>query len=275
MERKVHCDNISDNAENVSSIEEVYANLREYKDVIEEQNLLFNKYHGELSNNLGEYKEVIEKQNVLFNKYHSELSNGLKWFKTYVDNHNNTVAKSIDTLHVQYNEISHSNFKMLENAISTVPDGAYLLEIISGIVVAVVIVGINFWHLSRVNKKNSCSHYTSTLLVLVKEFEELALDYWMKNKTNRNKTEMILSEFKMKSEFSSIQETVKFAIPLIDKVKDRDALTLLTSQLYDISTGGEFESSSRKMNKSAAQKISRLCTKIKVILIRYDSNSIM
>lgn len=180
------------------------------------------------------------------------------------------------------NTLSHtisSSISGLSEKISTIPDGSYSLAIISGIIGAVVAAFaagmLNFFYWRHVNKENKKSHFSICALEHLQEFEESALKYWIQDKKPSNVTEMYLLEVKILSQFQVLKSSLSDLISQLPESEksEKDIINTFIGDVYDVATGGDFESSDKKCEKKTTLNISRICSSLKSTLLKFSQQT--
>lgn len=180
--------------------------------------------------------------------------------------------------------VSTSTIKLV-NAINVIPDGSYSLAITSGVIGAIVAsfaaFFANFFYQNHVNKNNKIAHFADVAIALLNDFEKTATEYWISDKKkdkrnkNINEVEMKLLEIKIKSEFKVLKdclEEFQVSIPS-SKQPHKDHVIGFIDAVYDIATGGDFESDNKKSEKAVAVSISKKCSSLKSMLLKYSQHT--
>ncbi|GAA3923796.1 hypothetical protein [Litoribacillus peritrichatus] len=217
--------------------------------------------------------ETISKLNEDLPEHTSQLSN-LENISDNID----ALSNAVNLLKTTFENQSNS----LINVATTIPDGSYGLEITSGIsgalVAALAVFIFNLIYFKNVNKVNKEAHYSNIALKLLEFFESSATSYWIserikdKRKKDTNNKEMKLLEIKIKSDFLVLRTSLEKFCNLISIKNSSDSKQILAliDELYDLSTGGEFESDSKVSNPKITSEISKLVSRLKSILIKYS-----
>lgn len=197
----------------------------------------------------------------------------------------NGVIESISGVANQHQQVVSANTSKLVEAINVIPTGSYSLAITSGVVGAIIASVAaflaNFFYQKYVNQKNKSAHFADVALVLLKDFENTAIEYWVSAKIrgtrnkNNNETDMKLLEVKIKSEFlvlkACLSEFSQLVLPVSKSHKEQ--VDKFIDDVYDECMGGDFESDNKKSEKSVAIKVSKLCARLKSILLKYSQYS--
>jgi hypothetical protein len=195
-----------------------------------------------------------------------------------------SVQNISDVFNNQTETMTDSTTKLV-NVIGTIPDGSYGLAITSGIigaiVAAVAVFSANYFYLRHVNTNNKKAHFANVVLSLLGDFEQSSTKYWISEKVNdkrnkgQNKIEMQMLEVKIKSEFTVLRESLEAFCELLlpSQKKHMDDITKFVDEVYDIATGGDFESENKKSEKRITFYISQQCSSLKSILLKYSQHT--
>jgi hypothetical protein len=164
----------------------------------------------------------------------------------------------------------------IELAISSIPDGSYILATYSGVVSGISALFaawiLNYYTSNKINKKNEISKITNVVYKKSEDLENHAIKYWLKGSTKKNKTEMLNLEINIKSDVVNIQAVLD-DLYLKDELlkKDRLRLEVLNDEIYDFVTGGDFEVLGRIPSAERAMDIAITLSEFKLILLRYNN----
>ncbi len=95
----------------------------------------------------------------------------------------------------------------------------------------------------------------------LRNIETLATEYWLQNATHQKESEMVA---RLKGAFSASAHFNNVAPRILGY--RYEIYAELDTQLYDLATGGQFESASRTSNSSTAIDIISICTEIRALL---------
>ncbi len=121
----------------------------------------------------------------------------------------------------------------------------------------------NHIHWRVVRKINNSYSTGAELVELIQELELEALKYWVSSYDRNTKEEISISEIKIKSIIRQINTQTMTLIEIINnrKIKaKKDQIYIFPSEIYDLVTGGDFESKSRKSSKRRAMRIAKRCS---------------
>lgn len=265
LDESIYCSKIEFLRENQELVAEVKTELLNFKQLLSESDEQ-NRYI------LGEMEKVSKLNGGLLENI-SQLSK-LENISQSIDNLSNTVNSLKETYVINSND--------LIKAATTLPDGSYGLEITSGVigalVAAVAVFIFNLIYFKNINSVNKKAHYSNIALKLLEYFESSATKYWIserikdKRKKDENDKEMKLLEIKIKSDFSVLRTSLDSFCGLFSNKEtiDQKRIIALVDELYDLSTGGNFESDSKVSEPKITNEISNLVSKLKSILIKYS-----
>ena len=170
----------------------------------------------------------------------------------------------------------------LSNAISTIPNGSYPLALTSGVIGALVASFaaflITFLYQKYLNNLNKKSHFADISISILDSFQNTASNYWVKDKvtdkrrSNNNDEEMKVLEIRIKTEFTVLKASLnEFKETLTDKDDaHKQKIKNFINDIYDLATGGDFESENKKSEITTAAKICKQSANMKSILLKYS-----
>lgn len=132
----------------------------------------------------------------------------------------------------------------------------FISAIISATVGAFSASAFNYFHWKMVEKKHKESEYLAILSKVIAELEDLSLEYWIKDANDEDSK----NEAYLKSKLWFLQKYTRLK-------KDKE-LNDFVSEMYDLITGGDFETKNRKASNAKAIKISKKFSDIKVYVYR-------
>jgi len=169
-----------------------------------------------------------------------------------VSEHLNALADAVD-------KVSHT--------ITTTSTSSVLEPAIVVIIGAFTAYLFNLFHWRMVENRKSITNISDGLIQLILRLEDVSVNYWLSCYAGGdNEIERQVSEIKIKSDLLLI---AKFSKTLLNKTTPRNNISIgedLENQisiLFDLATGGEFESKTRLPSKSNASKISTACVKLR------------
>lgn len=134
--------------------------------------------------------------------------------------------------------------------------------LIVGLIVAVgsaiSAYGFNYLHWHQTEKKKNKLSVVSSLSILIREFEDLSLKYWLSDATDDDPELCI----KIKCRHLLINRYVNQYIQLFSGSEHAQIVSLFSNLIYDKVTGDDFESRSRVRSISKATSIAKLCSDV-------------
>lgn len=194
------------------------------------------------------------------------------------------IADAVDSLNLTISSSVNTDklLKVLEDlnhTLSTTPSGS-LTEVLSGAIFSVIAAFVfNFLYWKVKERKERLHAAINEAKDALLDFEENATEYWSRNYDPRNAKTNTIQEAKIKANHSLLLSTYTNRIhPLISSSQKKaesmgleKSVQLEIESLFDIATGGDFESSSRKASKKNVADIIRRCTRIRTRLANIGS----
>lgn len=146
---------------------------------------------------------------------------------------------------------------------------ALLIPVITGLVGASAAFVYNKLHWHSVKSREEKIKKIDALIDIIISLEEVAVDYWMKNYAKKLSRDNKKAEIKIKSHLALINTLITDVIdnePSRKQSKLRDKFIIPHGELFDLITGDDFETNSRKSNPSKSDQISSKCLKFRVAL---------
>lgn len=165
--------------------------------------------------------------------------------------------------------LSDSISKATQNNSSGLSWESILFALFVAIVGALSAYAFNHLHWKIVTRRQNITGFSNGLSELIKELESLTTEYWMEGYESNRDSQIRLSEVRIKSNMKLLARYVAFLSmkSTCDRFSDKAAnLERLNNDLYDQVTGDEFESTNRQSSKPTAQKISGLCSEMRMVL---------
>ena len=179
------------------------------------------------------------------------------------------IAKEITSLSNDLSGAIGGLSKSLESSLGAL-HGNSLAQLLFGVLVAIVgafsAYLFNFFHWKMVEKKRTISQITGELIALIQGLESVAVKYWVQDYRYNDKEEINATEVVIKSKLRLINHYIMDfgSILNIDKKKIfHRHLEDFHADIFDLVTGGDFESTVRKSSKPRAMKISFRCSDIR------------
>ncbi|MFP1827480.1 hypothetical protein [Lonsdalea quercina] len=127
----------------------------------------------------------------------------------------------------------------------------------------------NWLHWRMVNKKDRCLKVVESLVEIVAELRSDSVNYWLKNYSHRESKDVFDEEMRIKSSLKIINSSIDdylSRVPKRDRKKIESPIRSYHNELFDIITGGDFESQERKVDKAKAAQISNKCVSFRVYM---------
>lgn len=110
------------------------------------------------------------------------------------------------------------------------------------------------------------------MLLLIKEFEEITVRYWVRghDTSNSDVESNICDQINIKAMLMTLDKNVNIMLenlPLKNKAYNKQKLSAFSSDVYDLASGDDFESEIRPPNKGKAFAISKKCSDAKAIIL--------
>lgn len=178
-----------------------------------------------------------------------------------------TSIPDIDIVTLKHNE----QIENVINAMSSIPSGSYYLAIISGISAALAAFLFNYFNWRYLKKINRIAHFSNICISILNSFEDASLNYWLNEKNSSNKLDMEKLEIHISSTFRTLRRTTDVFCESLNLNDKSDSIKIknIIKELFDASTGGEFEAISRHSSKSVATSTTILCCGAKSILYKH------
>lgn len=188
----------------------------------------------------------------------------------------NSIADSVDGMQQFLSKASASEelvsrLEQLNTTLSTTPKFSFV-ETLGGALFSVLAAFVfNFLYWKMKEKKEKLQAGITEAKVALEEFEVNASDYWSYDYTPRAIKSSSIQEAKIKANHFILLSTFNKKInPLIGNTEEEKAFKTKIAKeiesLFDIATGGDFESSSRKASRKTVSDIIRRCARLKTQL---------
>ncbi|EKN6225362.1 TPA: hypothetical protein ACPY5Y_004240 [Yersinia enterocolitica] len=184
-----------------------------------------------------------------------------------------------DTLQVKHSEKDINT--IIETASS---DIAYAIQhpptaplVSSSLITALISTGCaataafmyNKIHWYSVVKRENKTKLLESISDVVSELRVDAINYWLRGYSKKSAKSLLEEEMRIKASLSIINSTITIYVSTISKRRKKEVepkLREFHDELFDIITGDEFESQSRKQDKSKVSAISTKCVAFRVML---------
>jgi hypothetical protein len=178
----------------------------------------------------------------------------------------NSVSSLTDTLNTQINSNTQELINMIdalekiEQAIpsSTISDGV-VIAITGALSGAIAAFLFNWLYSSRTTKRDNLIKLASSLNEKIEVLESSARTYWLIPYSQKLALKLNAQEIKIKSNLKAVRILSRSFSSRINRTKNQtlvSEITDYTDNIYDLITGGEFESKDRKASINTATKIS-------------------
>lgn len=168
------------------------------------------------------------------------------------------------------------NTKSLVGAISSLPEGSYILALGSAFFSAMVAAGVAFYinhlYVKYLNKVNEKAYYAVVSLSLLDEFESIAVRYWVTNKSDLNKEDMSVYEVKMVSILKVLRASLENVDTALSDVNEscKEVIQNFSLDVFDLATGDTFQGEDKESNFYIAKKIAAKCSSLKSVLLKHS-----
>jgi len=176
-----------------------------------------------------------------------------------------------DNLSINLSKLSVSITDTIHNA-SGISLGTALLSIFIVIIGAFSAYLFNHLHWRNVKKNDKINSGTGNLVTLLEKLELIAIEYWLKEYSEESNIEIESSEIQIKSILKLIVKQTNLTLNLAKNgtLDINHPLMRQVEELFDLITGGDFESHGRERSKIKATKISNLCTETQILLQEFS-----
>lgn len=128
-------------------------------------------------------------------------------------------------------------------------------------------------HWNMVEKKRKSSIKCGELVATINDMEQKSIQYWVQGYSEENAQEISALEVVLKTKPRLLKGFAREFVASLKNDKARrikGSLDFFQREIFDIATGGDFESKKREASKARAIKISRLCSEIKAKVAALD-----
>lgn len=190
-----------------------------------------------------------------------------------------TVINYAEENSVLSRDLSES-IKQLSTTLSSMqapPDGELLTKFFFA--ASVVFVGafsaylFNLLHWKMVERKRIESRIYEALVALIEDLESMSIKYWVQDYKVQEKEEIYAVEVALKSKIRLITHLIRDVKLKLKSNKKNSIIHNLDEfhlVIFDLVTGDQFESKTRKASKTRAMKISFRCSDIKAKISSFD-----
>ncbi|QOV67789.1 DUF1659 domain-containing protein [Citrobacter sp. BDA59-3] len=179
----------------------------------------------------------------------------------------NNSVDNINLIHV-----INGGFSSVTHAISSSGNSTFSDGFILALVGAFSAFAFNLVQRIIESKSTRLSKSGDAMLLLIKEFEDITVRYWIKghHSTTPDQESNASNEIIIKAMLMTIDKNMKVIIknlPLKNKNFNKVKLEAFSSDVYDLATGDDFEAEERPSNKTKAFAISKKCSEARAIIL--------
>lgn len=123
------------------------------------------------------------------------------------------------------------------------------------------------WH--SVIKREAKTKLLESISDVVNELRTDAISYWLKGYSKKSAKSLLEEEMRIKASLNIINSTITIYVSQVSKFKRKEIESKLRgfhNELFDIITGDDFETQTRKQDKSKVSAISTKCVAFRVLL---------
>jgi hypothetical protein len=161
-----------------------------------------------------------------------------------------------------------SSLSNINSTLSSIPNGSFLVAIVGALssVIAAFLFNVIYWKVIDVKKRVSSE--VAKIEIVLDRFEKTATEYWMYPYNSQKAKGILIKEMRMKADLRLLRDSQKKIsnqlFRQITRTQFNTTMNHLIGDLYDGSTGGDFEATQRKADLKRCGEIIRLCTQIRV-----------
>ncbi|HGO5343794.1 hypothetical protein [Raoultella planticola] len=123
------------------------------------------------------------------------------------------------------------------------------------------------WH--SVIKREAKTKLLESISDVVNELRTDAISYWLKGYSKKSAKSLLEEEMRIKASLNIINSTITIYVAQVSKLKRKEIELKLRgfhNELFDIITGDDFETQTRKQDKGKVSAISTKCVAFRVLL---------
>ncbi|EIV3801641.1 TPA: hypothetical protein QHJ11_000571 [Klebsiella aerogenes] len=123
------------------------------------------------------------------------------------------------------------------------------------------------WH--SVIKREAKTKLLESISDVVNELRTDAISYWLKGYSKKSAKSLLEEEMRIKASLNIINSTITIYVSQVSKFKRKQIESKLRgfhNELFDIITGDDFETQTRKQDKGKVSAISTKCVAFRVLL---------
>ncbi len=144
-----------------------------------------------------------------------------------------------------------------------------ITALISTMCAATVAFIYNKIHWHSVIKREAKTKLLESISDVVNELRTDAISYWLKGYSKKSAKSLLEEEMRIKASLNIINSTITIYVSQVPKFKRKQVESKLRSfhdELFDIITGDDFETQTRKQDKGKVSAISTKCVAFRVLL---------
>jgi hypothetical protein len=209
-----------------------------------------------ISNLTDECSKVSEAEALATSDISEAISSG-------ASNISNSIVSSFTEAHVSWNGYSSQISDAIIQSNDKLTSTAIFFAIFVAILGALSAFLFNYFHWRIVRKTDKLYNVGSELKDLIKDLEDEALRYWVSSYASSRKEDVSISEISIKSMIRQVELQTKTLIELSGEKKlnsKKEKIENFPSEIFDLITGGDFESKSRVPSNVTAMKVAKKCS---------------
>ena len=184
--------------------------------------------------------------------------------------HSLTLADSEFPSNGQLENIIESGFSNISTSIemaANISSNAGVTTVIySALVAAFAAFIFNYFHWRIVARNERHSIVGNLLLSQIEDIEKISVEYWLQPYNGNNSTDLACMESTIKSLHGAIRISVSIYIKKIPRQSQKELekqLDKFVGKLFDVATGGDFQTKSHSASRVRANQLLALCNNIK------------
>ncbi len=124
-------------------------------------------------------------------------------------------------------------------------------------------------HWRSVVKREAKTKLLESISDVVNELRTDAISYWLKGYSKKSAKSLLEEEMRIKASLNIINSTITIYVSQVSRLKRKEIESKLRgfhNELFDIITGDDFETQTRKQDKGKVSAISTKCVAFRVLL---------
>ncbi|HDL7195499.1 TPA: hypothetical protein PXQ92_004217 [Yersinia enterocolitica] len=186
----------------------------------------------------------------------------------FIDSACTTSKNSLSYQNDIINQIANSTNKIIESVNLTTGDSTYSAVFVA-IVGALSAYLFNVLQQRSERKINKIKNISSSILDLISTLEDIAVRYWVTGYSSEHKDKISIDEARIKSINLLIDKHIDIFLDNLNekqKKQYKNTLKNFASDIFDKSTGGDFESIHRQKSQFIATSISKKCLEVITVI---------